>query len=70
MSNAIIRCRICAGAFDKGTPAQSGQDDVLFVCEDCGRTGYPQNGWVNPKAIEPIPAAKKPSLLKRLLGKG
>ena len=65
---SVIHCRICAQAFEKGAPAQPGQDDSSFVCSECGAKGYPQNGWVNPR-IHATKFDPKPSLLKRLLGK-
>ncbi len=33
--NAILICTKCQKKFDKGCPAQPGQDDSTFVCEDC-----------------------------------
>ncbi len=33
--NAILICKICKSEVDKGVPVQIGQDDSLYVCEDC-----------------------------------
>ena len=75
MANAIVTCRLCAKSFDKGVPAQEGQNDETFVCEPCAeeRGGYPQNGWRNPLVLGPKSIVKagvqKKSLLKRILGR-
>lgn len=35
MPNAVITCSRCKAKVDKGAPAQPGQNDAGFVCEDC-----------------------------------
>lgn len=54
--NAIVQCRLCRRNYDKGAPAQEGQDDSTFVCELCAIAdgGYPQNGYRAPMSSEDV----------------